>query len=78
MARHLIRQGEGTAGFSRLIREHDANRRQIEQMLTQPVEATARARATAAGDASRLRGLAAIGRGCSGAIRGTRPGDNLR
>jgi hypothetical protein len=33
--------------------------------------------ATAAGDERRLRGIPAIGRGCAGAIRGTRPGVNL-
>jgi hypothetical protein len=33
--------------------------------------------ATSRGDALRLRGLPAIGRGTSGAIRGTRPGENL-
>lgn len=33
--------------------------------------------ATAGGDPSRLRGIPAIGRGCSGAIPGTRPGENL-
>lgn len=34
-------------------------------------------RATAAGDWQRLRGLPAVGRGVSGAVRGTRPGDGL-
>ena len=33
--------------------------------------------ATAGGDERRLRGIPAIGRGCGGAIRGTRPGDGL-
>lgn len=33
--------------------------------------------ATAAGDEQRLRGIPAIGRGAAGAIRGTRPGENL-
>lgn len=34
--------------------------------------------ATAAGDSRKLRGIPAIGRGVTGAIRDTRPGDNLR
>ena len=33
--------------------------------------------ATAAGDERRLRGIPAVGRGCSGAIAGSRPGENL-
>jgi hypothetical protein len=33
--------------------------------------------ATAAGDYRKLRGIPAIGRGVSGAIQGTRPGDSL-
>ncbi|HEU5489278.1 MAG TPA: hypothetical protein VFU84_00675 [Gaiellaceae bacterium] len=40
-------------------------------------EGPASAGATAAGDPSRLRGIPAVGRGCSGAIPGTRPGENL-
>lgn len=35
-------------------------------------------RATAAGDERRLRGIPAVGRGCVGAIPGSRPGENLR
>lgn len=34
--------------------------------------------ATAAGDERKLRGIPAIGRGVTGAIRNTRPGDTLR
>jgi hypothetical protein len=34
--------------------------------------------ATAPGDGRKLRGIPAIGRGVSGAIRDTRPGDGLR
>jgi hypothetical protein len=33
---------------------------------------------TAPGDSRKLRGIPAIGRGVSGAIRDTRPGDSLR
>lgn len=33
--------------------------------------------ATAGGDERRLRGIPAVGRGCAGAIPGTRPGDSL-
>jgi hypothetical protein len=39
--------------------------------------ASSAAGATAAGDERRLRGIPAVGRGCAGAIRGTRPGDGL-
>jgi hypothetical protein len=49
----------------------------LEETGELPSDARAAAGATAAGDPRRLRGIPAIGRGCSGAIPGTRPGDNL-
>ena len=54
--------------------------RKIDRILVEVGETqqpASAAGATAAGDWQRLRGLPAIGRGCSGAIRGTRPGDGL-
>ena len=59
-----------------LQRQHDA----LVRTALQEAEPTERqAAATAGGDAERLRGIPVVGaKGVSGAIRGTKPGGNLR
>jgi len=57
-------QGEDAAKVDKLVEEAE-----LSSLVTG---------VTAAGDESRLRGLPAVGRGCSGAIPGTRPGGGLR
>ena len=49
--------------------------RKLEKILSQTakLEASSTAGATAAGDKARLRGIPAVGRGTSGAVRGSDP-----
>jgi hypothetical protein len=65
-------------------RAHELRAAQARALAEALLEADARddrerrpSRATAAGDWRKLRGLPAVGRGVSGAIPGTRPGDGL-
>jgi hypothetical protein len=51
--------------------------RRLGRILEETGEVPEITRATAAGDWRRLRGIPAVGRGCGGAIPGTRPGENL-
>jgi hypothetical protein len=68
----LIRQGEGAAGFQRILTEIAERQARIDQNIQAPAD-HAPSRATAAGDTRKLRGIPAIGRGVPGEINGTRP-----
>lgn len=77
----LIRQGEGpAAAFARIAEELERDQRKINRIVqdasTIPDEVGARRyRQKLPGDERALRGIPAIGRGVTGAIPGTRPGD---
>jgi len=63
--------------FSLMLKHAELNARQARLLAELAREAAPdvpmRRGATAGGDPARLRGLLAIGRGCSGAVRGTDP-----
>jgi hypothetical protein len=65
LAKHAALDAANAQLLAQLAREADVHT---------PMRPTA---ATAGGDEAKLRGLPAIGRGVSGAIRGTKPGASL-
>lgn len=69
----LIRQGEGAAGFHRILQDINDRQARINENLQTPA-AHSPSRATAAGDSRKLRGIPAIGRSVAGAITGSTPG----
>lgn len=82
--RILIRQGEGpAASITRIHQERADQRANLEQIIRQVIDnapelhSRIRSIATAPGDQRKLRGIPAIGRGVTGAIPGTKPGDRL-